>query len=90
MHACVGVCMYVYVSVHVCICTCVGACVWACACMCIDCMYIHIFCTGGLAFSLHNIGTSLGIVGVMMIPISVVAFAPVSDCVVCTVIDNFH
>ena len=43
------------------------------------------FCTGGLGFSLHNIGTSLGIVGVMMIPISVVAFAPVSDFVICVV-----
>ena len=34
---------------------------------------------GGLEFSLHNIGTALGVVGVMMIPISLLAFNPVSD-----------
>ena len=47
-----------------------------------DYMHVYIFCTGGLGFSLHNIGISLGIVGAIMIPISVVAFAPVSDFVV--------
>jgi len=34
---------------------------------------------GGLGFSLHNIGTALGIVGVMMIPILLLLFNPVSD-----------
>jgi len=33
---------------------------------------------GGLGFSLHNIGTVLAIVGVMMIPFSLLLFAPVS------------
>ena len=51
----------------------------------IHCTYVcaNIFHTGGLGFSLHNMGTSLVIVGIMMIPMSLLAFNPVSDCVVC-------
>ena len=39
----------------------------------------HAFNTGGLGFSLHNIGTALGIVGIMLIPLSLLMFYPVSD-----------
>ena len=68
----------VYICIwHVCVCVCV----WVRVCV-YECMHVYIFCTGGLGFSLHNIGISLGIVGVIMIPISVVAFAPVSDFIV--------
>ena len=41
--------------------------------------YVYFKFAGGLGFTLHNIGTSLGIVGIAMIPISLLAFNPVSD-----------
>jgi len=50
---------------------------------------MHDYQLGGLGFSLHNIGTVLAIVGFLMIPFSLLSFAPVSvdnhSSCICTV-----
>ena len=35
-------------------------------------------CTGGLGFTLHQIGTALSVVGIIMVPLMLLAFTSVS------------
>ena len=39
-------------------------------------------CTGGLGFSPHDIGTVLGIAGLLLVPVSMIVFIPVSEHVI--------